>query len=89
MGILVDVVNMAFQVMIYMILIRVLLSYFPHNPYNRVIRFLYETTELVLGPVRRIMPEKLTMPIDFTPVVALLGLQMVVYPIVMSILVRL
>lgn len=40
----------------YILLIRVILSWFNTNPYNPLIRILYTITEPVLAPVRRVIP---------------------------------
>jgi len=52
------------------LLIRVLVSWFPIDPYNRVVRLLYDLTEPVLAPIRSILPPIGMM--DFSPLVALL-----------------
>lgn len=69
-------VRMAFEVYNWMIIIRVFLSWIPHNPYNPVFRFLYETTEPVLAPFRRMMG-RYAVGLDFSPVIALIVLQLV------------
>lgn len=55
----------------WMIIIRVLLSWVNPDPYNGVVRFLYNTTEPMLAPFRRIAPAY-PMGIDFSPIFALL-----------------
>ena len=52
------------------LLIRVLVSWFPIDPYNRIVRLLYDLTEPVLAPIRSILPPIGMM--DFSPLVALL-----------------
>lgn len=52
---------------------RVLLSWIPHNPRNPLIGFIYEITEPILAPFRRLMPRG-GVPIDFSPMIALLVL---------------
>ncbi len=52
------------------LLARVLLSWFPIDPYHPVARILFDITEPVLGPLRRILPP--VGMIDFSPLVALL-----------------
>ncbi|KKM12252.1 hypothetical protein SY88_03560 [Clostridiales bacterium PH28_bin88] len=71
---IVSVVHVAFEVLYWLIIARVVLSWF-RVPYNPVTRFIYEITEPVLAPFRRLMPRG-TM-IDFSPLVALLALQLV------------
>jgi YggT family protein len=38
------------------ILVRVILSWFPVDPSNPIIRIVWEITEPVLGPLRRVIP---------------------------------
>lgn len=66
------VVNVAFQVYSYLIIIRILLSWIRHNPYQPIIRFIYEITEPYLSFFRKIVPP--FGPMDFSPIVALFAL---------------
>jgi YggT family protein len=52
------------------IFIRVLLSWFPIDPSNPIIRVLYEVTDPVLAPFRRVIP-RIGM-FDLSPLAALL-----------------
>lgn len=54
------------------LIIRIVLSWVPHNPYNQAIRFLYKITDPILNPVRRLIPP--FRGIDFSPVIVFLGL---------------
>ena len=54
------------------LLIRIVLSWVPHNPYNQAIRFLYKITDPVLNPVRKIIPP--FKGIDLSPVVVFFAL---------------
>ncbi|AKX93611.1 YggT family protein [Neomoorella thermoacetica] len=69
-------VRVAFEVLNWLIIARILISWFPHDPNHPIMRFIYEITEPVLAPFRRIMP-RTTMPIDFSPIIAVLVLQLV------------
>ena len=60
------------SVMNMLILIRCFLSFIPHNPYNSILRYVYEITELVMEPCRRFIHDALRYPLDFTPIAALL-----------------
>ena len=60
------------SVMNMLILVRCFLSFIPHNPYNSILRYVYEITELVMEPCRRFIPDALRYPLDFTPIAALL-----------------
>lgn len=72
---LIILIRAAFEVLIWLIIARILLSWFPHNPQHPIMRFIYEITEPVLAPIRRIMP-RTSLPIDFSPLVAVLLLSM-------------
>lgn len=65
-------VSVAFQVYSYLIIIRILLSWIRHNPYQPIIRFIYEITEPYLSFFRKIVPP--FGPMDFSPIVALFAL---------------
>lgn len=69
-------VRVAFEVLNWLIIARILISWFPHDPNHPIMRFIYEITEPVLAPFRRIMP-RTTMPVDFSPIIAVLVLQLV------------
>ena len=75
----------AVSVLNFLILARCELSFIPHNPYNSILRYVYEITDPVLEPCSRLLPESLRYPLDFTPVVALLLIQ-VLYQVLVSVL---
>ncbi len=58
-----------------LIIIRVVLSWIPHDRYNQLIQLLYQLTDIILKPIREILPLK-SAGVDFSPIVAffLLGL---------------
>jgi len=57
------------------LIIRIVLSWVPHNPYNQAIRFLYKITDPVLNPVQKLIPP--FKGIDFSPIIVLIGLGIV------------
>jgi len=72
---LAQLVDLAFSVFIFAILIQAILSWNTPGTYNPVTSVLFSLTEPVLRPVRRFVP-----PIsgfDLSPLVALLGLQVI------------
>ena len=77
-------VRTLFEIYLVIMLIRVLSSWFQVDPYSPVMRVLYQMTEPVLAPIRRILPQ--TGGMDFSPVVALILLQ-VLESIVTSLLI--
>lgn len=66
-------VSLLFQVLIFAILIRALISWFPIAPDHAVVRLLDDVTEPIMAPLRRVVP-RLGM-LDITPIVAMIGLQ--------------
>jgi YggT family protein len=63
-----SVVSMVFELYIWLIVARVVLSYIRIRTPHPVLRFIYEVTEPVLGFFRRILPR--TGSYDFSPMVA-------------------
>jgi len=57
------------------IFIRVLLSWFPIDPRNPLVTILYEVTEPILEPLRRVVP-RLGM-IDISPMIAIILIQVI------------
>ncbi len=64
----------------FVLLARVLISWVRVDPYNPVVQFLFQITEPVLAPIRRALPQ--TMGIDFSPLIALLLIQVLLTVIV-------
>ncbi len=74
--VLAGIINTVFQLLWWAILIRVLLSWLPManiriDPYNPVIRILYQITDPILEPLRKYTTVGM---VDLSPIVALLGL---------------
>jgi YggT family protein len=67
--------NLLLQILSLAILVRVLLSWFPVDPSNPIVRILYEITEPVLMPFRRVIP-RIGM-LDLSPLAALLVIQFI------------
>jgi YggT family protein len=55
----------------WIIIIRALLSWVNPDPWNPIVRFLYQVTEPVLRPIRQRLPST---GIDFSPVVVILAI---------------
>lgn len=68
-------VNVAFEVYSVLLLIRILLSWIRHNPYQPIIRFIYEITEPYLRIFRRIIPPY--SQVDFSPIIAIFVLYII------------
>ena len=62
------IINNAFNLLQMLILIRVILSWITHDPYNQFILLLYQITEPILKAVREILSMQ-SMGMDFSPIV--------------------
>ncbi len=68
-------VSAILTLMFWLILIRVLMSWVSPDPYNPLVRALYQITDPILAPAQRLIP-----PIgglDLSPIVVLIGIQFV------------
>ena len=63
------------QVLLVAILVRVVLTWFPVDPSNPIIRLVFEVTEPVLAPFRRVIP-RIGM-FDLSPIAAMLVIQVI------------
>ena len=68
-----ELVILAFNVFIFAIVIQVILSWINPGTYNPVNALLYNITRPVMGPIQRLIPP--VSGIDLSPLVALIGLQ--------------
>jgi YggT family protein len=63
----------ALQIYFYIILARVILSWFPNiDRSNPIVKFIHDVTEPVLRPVREALPQ--SGGIDFSPMVVTIGI---------------
>ncbi len=62
-------IDNAFNLLQILIIIRVFLSWVPHDPYNQLIQLLYQVTDVILKPIKEILPLQ-SMGIDFSPIAA-------------------
>lgn len=67
-----------------LILTRILLSWVRVDPYNPVVKLIYQLTEPVLAPIRQVLPT--AGMFDFSPLVALLLVEVVTR--ILSVIVR-
>jgi YggT family protein len=74
-GLLIQIINIAFSVLIWLVIIRCLLSFIPHNPYQPLIRFVYDVTEPIMAPFRRLIPP--IGMINISPIVVVFALELV------------
>ena len=71
-----QVVSLLFQVYIFIVVARVLISWVGPDPYNPIVRFLCQATDPLLDRLRRLLPLQFG-TIDLTPVALLLALYVV------------
>ena len=81
---LVQLVQTLFEVYTFILLARVMITWFQVDPYNPIVRVLFQLTEPLLAPIRRLLPQ--TGMMDFSPIVAFIAIT-VVERIVVSLLV--
>jgi len=66
---LANVADIVLTLVYWLILIRALISWVNPDPFNPIVRFLYNTTEPILQPVRRLLPP---MAFDISPIIVFL-----------------
>jgi len=76
-------IDFVFWVLDLAVLLRVLFSWINPDPYNMLVRWVYQLTEPILAPLRRVIPP--LGGLDITPMVALLILQLV-HRLILSVL---
>lgn len=71
-----QVVSLVFQIYIFIVIARALVSWVNPDPYNPIVRFLHNATDPVLIRLKRIIPLQFS-GIDLSPIVLLLLLSVV------------
>ncbi|MDD4346186.1 MAG: YggT family protein [Desulfitobacteriaceae bacterium] len=69
------------EILTYAIVIRALLSFFPHSLRQPLVQFLYKITEPWLKPFRRFQIGGSATSVDLSPLLALLVLQFIIRPL--------
>jgi YggT family protein len=75
MNLLVYFIDLFFTLLSLAILARVLLSWVRISPYHPAVQLLYQITEPILAPLRRIIPP--VGMVDISPIIAMLLLQII------------
>ncbi len=79
--VLLNAINTFFQIIVYLILGRAILSWFVRTPYGSLYKFytaILQITEPILSPCRRLLSRfGLSGTIDFSPIVAIIGLSLI------------
>ena len=79
-----QILGMMITLLIYLFVIRALLSWFNPDPYNPIVRFLYSCTEPILSKIRRIIPTRIGM-LDLSVIIVILVLIFLQSTVVQSI----
>ena len=74
MGLIITIIDLLFNVFYILLIARIVISFIRVSPYHPtwgpIIRFIYETTEPVLAPVRNMLPPM--GGLDFSPMIVLI-----------------
>lgn len=73
-------IDVFFNLLEWLIFVRILLSWFPINHNNPISQMLFQLTEPILGPARRLMEKSPLgggMVLDFSPIIALILMRLV------------
>jgi len=81
------ILDLAFNLYIFVVIARALVSWVNPDPYNPIVRFLHNATDPVLYRIRRLIPFQMG-TFDFTPIILLLALS-VLQQVLVSFLVQL
>jgi YggT family protein len=66
-----SIITAVFSVLQILIFARVIISWIRPDPYNPIVKFIYDATEPLLQPIRRLLPPM--SGIDFSPIILLFG----------------
>ena len=72
---MISIINIVFEILTYIIFIRVILSWFSHNPYQPVIKWIYKISDFVLSPIRNVLSP--IGGIDISPIIAIFIIQLI------------
>jgi YggT family protein len=67
-----QILDFAFSAVYLMLMVRILISWIPHNRFHPLVSLLYQYTDPILKPFQNIFPS--SMGIDFSPILAFLFL---------------
>jgi len=70
---IISLINFLFSAYYLVLLARVIISWVRPDPYNPLVKLIYQLTEPVLGPIRRVLPP--LAGLDFSPLVAYFALE--------------
>ncbi len=68
-----QLVNFLLTIYMWVIIARAVISWVSADPYNPIVRFIYEATEPVLSRIRRVLPVSIG-GVDFSPFIAIMAI---------------
>ncbi len=68
-----QLIDFILTIYMWIIIGRAVVSWVNADPYNPIVRFLYEATEPLLGRIRRVLPMSMG-GIDFSPMILILAI---------------
>ncbi len=69
-----SLINFIFEILNLILIIRIILSWVPHNRYHPIINFIYEITEPILKPFRNMINP--IQGIDISPIIVFILLRL-------------
>lgn len=67
-----EILNIGLTLFMWLVIAQAILSWVNPDPYNPIVRFIYQVTEPVLYQIRKRIPSAVG-GLDFSPIIALLG----------------
>jgi YggT family protein len=71
---LITLINLLYYTLLVLVLARVVISFINVSPYHPLVQFVYQATEPIMAPVRRLLPSM--GGFDFSPIIVLIGAQL-------------
>jgi YggT family protein len=84
---LVAIIDIVAQLIFLLILARAIVSWIQVDRSHPIVKFIYDVTEPILAPIRNLLPQ--TGMMDFSPLIVLLLLNLIVVPILKMIVLSL
>ena len=72
---MIDIINILFELLIWLLMIRIILSWLPHNHVHPIINFIYKLTEPLLEPFRNMINP--IGGIDLSPIIVFFLLRLI------------
>ncbi|MDI6784108.1 MAG: YggT family protein [bacterium] len=79
--IIIRVIDLAYNIYVFLLFVRIILSWTNPNPWNPIVQWIYKLTDPVLNFVRRLVPLRVGM-FDFSPIIAFLLLSIIRWVVV-------